>query len=251
MESTDLKAEKITPADLYTVIKTGWTVFRASPLPSVAYASIAGLIGLILLYAIGNLGISPMSLPFAGGFMLIAPAMLGGFFQVAQNVRASKKVEVSTPFKAFFKTPLQTWMVAIFCAFMFLIWITDAGVLYSFIVSGTDLHYKLPWIIQVNESIGRFWFWGMVMGAALAFIIFCVSAFSVPLLFEGRGSIVEAVHASVRAVFSNFLTTMMWAMILSLFVFISIILLPLILLILPTMSYASFALYRIVFPQVK
>ncbi|MEW8509182.1 MAG: DUF2189 domain-containing protein [Candidatus Thiodiazotropha sp.] len=224
-------------------------MFRAAPLPSVAYASVAALIGLVLLYAIGELGVSPMSLPFAGGFMLIAPAMLGGFFQLASNIQTQKPVTVALPFVAFLRTPLQTWMVALFCAFIFLIWITDAGVLYSFIVGGTHLPYELPWFLQVDESITRFWFWGVVMGSVLAFIIFCISAFSVPLLFDGRGGLVQAVHASVRAVFSNFLTTMVWALLLSCTILIAIVLLPLLLLVLPVMAYASFALYRLVFPQ--
>ncbi|MCU7942730.1 MAG: DUF2189 domain-containing protein [Candidatus Thiodiazotropha sp. (ex Cardiolucina cf. quadrata)] len=249
MNNTGLDPAKVTPSDLTAAIKSGWGIFRAAPLPSAAYASIAALIGLLLLYAVGELGISPMSLPFAGGFMLIAPAMLGGFFQLASRIQAHQEVSLATPFTAFLHTPLQTWMVALFCAFIFLIWITDAGVLYSFIVGGTDLPYQLPWFLQVDESITSFWFWGALMGSVLAFIIFCISAFSVPLLFEGRGGLVQAVHASVRAVFRNFVTTMLWAVLLSLSILISIMLLPLLLLVLPVMAYASFALYRLVFPQ--
>ncbi|MES9946266.1 MAG: DUF2189 domain-containing protein [Candidatus Thiodiazotropha sp.] len=248
MDNTELQPAKIAISDLFAAITTGWGIFRASPLPSAAYASVAALIGLLLLYAVGELGISPMSLPFAGGFMLIAPAMLGGFFQLAQNVMAREAVTMTTPFIAFFHTPLQTWMIAIFCAFIFLIWITDAGILYSFIVGGTHHPYELPWFLKADKDITSFWVWGALMGSVLAFIIFCVSAFAVPLLFEARGSMVQAVHASVRAVFRNFLTSMLWAAILSISILIAIMLLPLLLLVLPVMAYASFALYRIVFP---
>ncbi|MEW8028706.1 MAG: DUF2189 domain-containing protein [Candidatus Thiodiazotropha sp.] len=219
------------------------------PLPSAAYASIAALIGLVLLYAVGELGISPMSLPFAGGFMLVAPAMLTGFFQLASNVLSDKETAFSTPFAAFLHTPPQTWMVALFCAFIFLIWITDAGVLYSFIIGGEHIPYEFPWFLKADKDITSFWFWGALMGAVLAFIIFCVSAFSVPLLFEGRSSLVQAVHASVRAVFKNFVSTMSWALILSLSIVMAILLLPLLLLVLPVLAYASFALYQTVFPQ--
>ncbi|PVV15843.1 MAG: hypothetical protein B6D72_00530 [gamma proteobacterium symbiont of Ctena orbiculata] len=249
LDQTGLRPANVALSDLSLVIREGWRLFRAAPLPSLAYASVAALIGLVLLYAVGRLGVSPMSLPFAGGFMLVAPAMLGGFFRLAQCLETNQDVTMATPFAAFLRTPLQTWMVSLFCAFIFLIWITDAGVLYSFIIGGTDLPYELPWLIRVNESIAGFWFWGALMGSVLAFIIFTISAFSVPLLFEGRGGLVQVVHASVRAVFANFVVTMLWALILSLSILVAIMLLPLLLVVLPVMAYASFALYRIVFPS--
>ncbi|MCU7846244.1 MAG: DUF2189 domain-containing protein [Candidatus Thiodiazotropha sp. (ex Monitilora ramsayi)] len=251
MNDPGLLPAKLKPSDLSAAIKTGWAIYSKVPVPSTAYASVATLIGLILLYMVGELGFSPMSIPFAGGFMLVAPAMLTGFFQLAFNVTQEQKVGVSTPFAAFLRTPLQTWLVALFCAFMFLIWITDAGVLYSFIIGGGHLPYELPWLLKANENIASFWMWGALMGAVLAFIIFCVSAFSVPILFENRGNMVQAVHASVRAVFKNFFTTMLWAGLLSFTIIIAILLLPLLLLVLPVMAYASFALYRTAFPTAK
>ena len=230
-------------------LASGWDLFKLTPVPSIAYALVATLIGFTLLFSVGRLGVSPMSLPFAGGFMLVAPAMLSGFFQLAVLARSGKKTLLSAPFTAFFRTSLQLWMLSLFCAFMFLIWITDAGVLYSFLIGATDLHYELPWLIRANREIGGFWFWGAVMGSVLAFIIFCVSAFSVPLLFEGRGTLVSAVHASVRAVFNNFFICMCWALFLSFSILLAILLLPALPVVLPVMAYASFTLYRAVFPH--
>ncbi|MCU7876075.1 MAG: DUF2189 domain-containing protein [Candidatus Thiodiazotropha sp. (ex Lucinoma borealis)] len=251
MNNTRLHPAKIELSDLSAAIESGWDIFRLIPLPSIIYASVAAMIGFILLFSIGALGFSPMSLPFAGGFMLIAPAMLTGFFQLAESALTDTRPTVSTPFVAFVRTPLQTWMIAIFCAFMFLIWITDAGVLYSFIIGGAHLPYELPWILKADEKIASFWFWGALMGSILAFIIFCVSAFSVPILFEGRGNLVQAVHASVRAVFKNLFTAILWGLILSLSILMAILFLPLLLVVLPVMAYASFALYRTVYPHIQ
>jgi hypothetical protein len=49
----------------------------------------------------------------------------------------------------------------------------------------------------------RFHLWTSLMGAVLASIVFCITAFAVPLLFDGRASLVQAVTASVRAVFAS------------------------------------------------
>jgi len=87
-----------------------------------------------------------------------------------------------------------------------------------------------------------------VSGAVVAFLLFAVSAFAVPLLCERRASLVEAVVKSVRIVFGNFFTTMVWAVLLSVTVIASILMLPLLLLTLPWLAYASRALYRSALP---
>jgi len=87
-----------------------------------------------------------------------------------------------------------------------------------------------------------------VSGAIVAFLLFTVSAFSVPLLCERRAGLVEAVVGSVKVVFGNFLVAMIWAVLLSTTIIASILFLPLLLLTLPWLAYASRALYRAALP---
>jgi uncharacterized membrane protein len=86
------------------------------------------------------------------------------------------------------------------------------------------------------------------MGTALAFAIYTISAFSVPLLFDGRATLIGAVSASVRAVFDNLRVSLPWAAILASAVMASILVLPLFIIVMPWLAYASFRLYREVFP---
>lgn len=86
------------------------------------------------------------------------------------------------------------------------------------------------------------------MGAALALIIFAISAFSVPLLYYRRAELVQAIVLSVRVVFGNFVPCIAWAFILSGAIISSILLLPLFLLAFPVLAYASHALYHETFP---
>ena len=218
------------------------------PIISMMYTVPFVVIGLVLLGAIGQLRMSPMALPFAGGFMLIGPILLTGFFQLAAIKAEDRKPRVKDAYIAFAHAPVGLWLLAGLCAFLFLIWITDAGILYSFMIGGEHLPYELPWLISLQQHIVAFVFWGSLMGSAIAYIIFAVSAFSVPLLYEGRASMVQAVHASVRAVLGNFLTGIVWGLILSGVTLLSILLLPLLMIVFPVLAYASFALYQRVFP---
>ena len=77
---------------------------------------------------------------------------------------------------------------------------------------------------------------------------FAASAFSIPLIYDGRATLVSGVVASVRAVFGRFGVMMCWAFLLAAVIMGSIMALPLLLVSLPVMAYASRELYYRVFP---
>jgi uncharacterized membrane protein len=103
-------------------------------------------------------------------------------------------------------------------------------------------------LVPATPGVMSFLFWGAVSGFAIALLLFCISAFSVPLLCERRVGLVNAVVASVRVVFGNFPLAMLWAALLSALIIGSILLLPLLPLTLPWLAHASRALYRQTFP---
>jgi len=243
-----LQPQRFGAADIRAALKAGWHTFGAVPGPSVAFGALFALIGLVLLWTVGELGLSPMALPFAGGFMLVGPALLTGFFRLADLHAAGRAPRFGDALAAFARAPAGLWVVALLCAFLFLIWITDAAVLYAFTVGGQHLPYELPWLLRWQREVVAFELWAALLGAALAFMILAVSAFSVPLLHDRRAALAPAVGASVRAVFRNLPSSIGWAVLLTGAIVLSILGLPLLVVTLPVLAYASRALYRTVFP---
>lgn len=235
---------RLSLADIGRAIRNGRALRRALPGVSLAYAAVFTLFGLVLLIAIAAFGLSPMALPFAGGFMLIGPVLLTGYFEIARLQEQGVSPSLGDAFAAFRRAPTALWMLAVVCAFLFLIWITDAGILYSFTMGGIPVSYDIAWL----RELVAFELWGSLMGSVLAYMIFAVSAFSVPLLYEDRCGLVKAVNTSVRTVLGNFLVCLCWGLVLGTVIMASILLLPLLLVTLPVMSYASFFLYRSTFP---
>ena len=246
--STLPRPRTLSRRDISAALATGWRSFRAMPGPSVAFAALFALIGLALLGVAGLLGMSPMALPLAGGFMLVGPALLSGFFRLAVIHADGGRPRLRDGFAALAGAPPGVWLVALLCAFLFLIWITDAAVLYAMMIGAEDLPYDLAWLGRWPHHVLMFELWGALMGSVLAFIILAVSAFSVPLLHERRAGLVAAVHASVRAVFGNLVVCVAWGVLLAAATLLSILLLPLLTVVLPVLAYASFALYRRAFP---
>lgn len=235
-------------SDIHFAIGSGLALTHMLPGVSVKYAAVFAIIGMILLTSIGALGLSPMVLPFAGGFMLVGPILLTGYFALAQRHEKGERPELGDAFRTFLNAPAALWMLAVLCAFLFLIWITDAAVLYSFTIGGADLGYDLSWLPQHTEDLISFEFWGSLMGSIIAYMIFTVSAFSVPLIHDRRAGLVQAISASVRAVLGNFLVCLVWGILLGTIVILSVLVMPMLLFTLPVMSYASYALYRRAFP---
>jgi uncharacterized membrane protein len=229
-------------------LERGTRAFGAALGVSVAYAGLFVFVGTLALAGVAWIGLTPFMLPLAGGFMLLGPALLAGFFSVGDVLAAGGRPRLSDVARGFARAPAALWAIAALCMLLFMVWITDAGILYGFMVGEmpgplAGLFGGVP-----AAKLLAFEFYGALLGSALAFALYAVSAFSVPLVYDRRAGLVQAVSASVRAVFSNPVTASVWGLLLAGVTLTSILLLPLLLLTLPVLAYASRALYQEFFP---
>lgn len=238
---------QISLADIRRAVAEGISLFRACPRLSVSYAAIFTMVGLGFFSLLELLRWAPLSASLAGGFMLVGPATLSGFFAMIDVHRAGRPPTFSDIVKSFAVLPRGAWAIAFVCTLLFAIWITDAGTLYTFIVSETQAGFGA--MLPPRADVTRFLAYSSLMGAVLALIIFAVSAFSIPLIRDGRADMVSGVVASVRAILVNFPVMMAWALLLSATIIASMLVLPLLLVTLPVMAFASHSLYLCVYPR--
>lgn len=236
-------------SDIAAALSQGQLMTRQTRTASTLYAFVFTLIGATILGGLLLQGFTPFIIAAAGAFMLVGPITLAGFFGIARDAEKGVRTGFSSIIRGFTEASSSVWIIAMVCALLFMIFVTDAAILYSYMVGRTPIwlsdfvRFDTP-----HPGITRFLIWGMVSGLGIAFMLFCVSVFSVPLLCERRTTLVGAVAASVRAVFTSFLPTLAWAALLATLVMGSILLLPLLPLTLPWLAHASRALYRRVFP---
>jgi uncharacterized membrane protein len=235
---------KIVPLSLSSLrqaLADGWHLANATRGVSIAYAAIFTLAGLVIVGILLAFGLTPFVVAAAGAFMLVGPSILAGFFGIARSHEAGERPGFSSVIAGFSAADPAVWVLALVCALLFMIFVTDAAILYSYMVGVTPVW--LTDLVPATASVMKFLTWGAVSGSVVAFLLYCVSAFSVPLLCERRAGLVDAVTASVRIVFGNFLPAMLWAALISALIIGSILLLPLLPLTLPWLAYASRALY--------
>jgi uncharacterized membrane protein len=237
---------RLTLDSLPNALHRGWQMFLQTRPVSVSYAMIFALIGLVILVGIERASYAPLIFPLAGGFLLIGPILLSGYFALAERVERGEDCRFADVFRGFSRVSRDMLGLAFACTLLFMIWVTDTATLYGFIVGRTPA--PLLTLFSPAENVISFLLWSSLLGAVLALIIFAISAFSVPLLYYRRARLVGAIYLSVTAVLANPLPCLLWAVILSATIIVSILILPLFLVTFPVLTFAGHALYRELFP---
>lgn len=241
-----MQTQSLTLDNLFDALAEGWRVANGTRGTSIAYTAIFVAGGVLIIGSLLARGWTPFVIAAAGAFMLVGPAILAGYFGIAAAFDGARSVGVADIARGFSGASRAIWALALVCGLLFMIFVTDAAILYAYMIG--DAPVWLSQLIPAADGVSRFVLWSSVSGGIVAFLLFAVSAFSVPLLCERRAGLVEAVVGSVKSVFGNFFVTMVWGLLLSTTIMASILLLPLLLLTLPWLAYASRALYRHVFP---
>jgi uncharacterized membrane protein len=241
-----MKLQPFSVATVRAALHEGWQLAKATRRISVAYALIFTIGGALILGGLLASGLTPFIIAAAGAFMLLGPVFLAGFYGIAAAHEAGLPADMAALLGGFRQAAPALWVLALVCALLFMIFITDAAILYSYMIGGAPV-----WLGELPANplgVGRFLLWGGVSGLFIAFLLFAVSAFAVPLLCERRAGLVGAIVTSVRLVFANFAPAMLWALLFSATIIASCLLLPLLPLTLPWLAFAGRALYRRALP---
>lgn len=227
-------------------LREGWSLFGRMRSSAIAYAMFFTLIGVVILSILLLTGFAPFILAMMGAFMLVGPAILAGFFGLAAVNEKGTMPVIGDAMRGFSRASPGIWIISVVSVLLFLIFVTDAAILYSYMVGAKS--FGMEDFTSPSSGVRRFLLWASVSGLVVAFLIYCVAAFSIPLLSERRASLVTAVATSVKLVFGNFIPAMAWGIVLSALIMGSILLLPLLPVVLPWMAFSSWALYRKVLP---
>lgn len=239
------RPRSVSVACLVPALAAGWRMFLACRGPAMAFAGLFALGGVGLAWGLQWVGLAPLVLPVAGGFLLVGPALLAGFLGLAAARRAGRAPSLGDLARGMAGAPRGAWVLALFCVFLFLIWMTDAATLYSFMIGRRVA--GLAAIFPVGAEGWRFHLGAALMGGVLALIVFVATVHGVPLQLARRATLAGAVTVSVHACLRNPLTHALWGAILALGVGVGFLLPPLLVVILPVLAFSGEAFHRAVF----
>jgi uncharacterized membrane protein len=145
--------------------------------------------------------------------MLIGPAAAIGLYETSRLLENDRQVTLGAVVRAGLRTPGPLGFFGAILAFAFFVWLQLAFLLLMLFLGGSPVPPAsefVPTLLFTPRGLGLL-VTGTVVGAIIAFIVFAISAISVPLLMTRRIDAVTAMAASVASVRLNPKAMMLWA----------------------------------------
>lgn len=179
----------------------GWKDFKAAPRVSLMYGSILMAVSYGLAILSWNLGGAVLLLSLLSGLVFLAPILALGLYSVSCQIESGYKPRLAFCIREGKRHLGNELVFSVVMLIVFLVWVR----------AGSAIHIFFP--MESNPEISEyiiFYSVGTVVGAVFASIVFCASAFSLPMMMDRKADAITAVLTSVNAVMSNKLPMMVW-----------------------------------------
>lgn len=190
----------------------GWDDLRQAYETSVAYGAVLVVLSYVLTIALFVSDLIYLILPITGGFMMVAPLLAVGLYDISRRLAAGEPVRLSGVLVAWRRNALPIGAMGAVLLILHLFWIRLAMLLYAlfFTNSSPDLPSFLENMLFSPQSL-PFLILGTALGGVLALIVFAISAISIPMMLDRDVGLFVALATSVAVVKANYRPMALWA----------------------------------------
>lgn len=234
-------------------LAAGWRDFLRTPRVSLTYGGAFVVVSFLLTIGLISAGLGSLVLPLAGGFVLLAPILVAGLYDVSRRLEQGAPVSLSHVFSAFSDNLGQLSAMGVVLLILWFVWVEVAIVLFAifFNQAPPPLHTFLEEVVFSLEA-APFLLIGSAFGAVIAAVIFAITAVSIPMMFDRQVDVVTAIGASLLVVRANWQVMFGWAAMIAVITVVGVLSFFLGLAVaLPVLAYATWHAYRdlVVAPQ--
>jgi uncharacterized membrane protein len=235
----------ITTADVYAALADGWADFRADPRFGLFFGGVYTLVGIAILLTLWAFDQTLWIFVFGLAFPLVGSFVAVGLYEVSRRREAGEPLDWAEILAVVWgKRDSQVPSIAFVVVAGFLIWIWAASMLVILFLGRGGGYSDLDAILGSSGGIALVVV-GTLVGGAIAFLLFALTAVSLPMLLDRDVDYVTAMVTSFRAVTSNLPAMLHWAWIVAGSLFVAM--LPMFLglvVVLPVLGHATWHLYR-------
>lgn len=239
----------LTLSDLTVALRAGMADFLAAPRFGLFFAAVYVLSGLALLHL--GAGLFTWTLTLTLGFPLVAPFLAVGLYEVSRRISAGEPLTFRAILGVVWqeRTRQIPWAGAVMLIY-FLFWSFLAHMLFALFMGPQALLGPPDDIASYLTGAGLAMILAEgVIGGACAFLLFSLTAISLPLMLEREVDFVTAMRTSLGVVRANFVVMAVWAALIAVLTLAAMV--PWFLglfVVLPVLGHASWHLYRCVLP---
>jgi uncharacterized membrane protein len=199
-------------------LTSGWQDMRAAAHVSITYGLVFVIVGFLLAALLYALDLFYFVLPLAAGFMLVAPILAVGLYEVSRRLAEGKTVTMATPLEAWQRNMNQIALMGLVLMLFLLAWIRLATLIFALFFAKTPPHIgEFIETVFFSWTSAPFLVVGVGIGAVLAALVFAISAISVPMLLDRDTNIFSAIGTSVQVVLKNPGPMLVWAVLIVVF----------------------------------
>jgi uncharacterized membrane protein len=192
-------------------LAAGWGDLVAGWRVSLVYGFLLFLISVALTLGLAVLGWWYLVLPLAAGFMLVAPILAVGLYEVSRSRAAGSIPSLGQALKAARRNGMQLALMGLALMLLNLAWVRLATLLFALFFPEATVGPGQLVDLMLSASSLPFLTVGTVIGAALAVVAFAISALSIPMLLDRPVAAPIAIATSVVAVRRNWPAMLLWA----------------------------------------
>ncbi|HTH15463.1 MAG TPA: DUF2189 domain-containing protein [Magnetospirillum sp.] len=194
-----------------TWLGRGFADFAAHPGIGLAYGAVFALFGWLLTFGLGEIGMGSLILPLAAGFMLVAPFLAVGLYEVSRRCEAGQDVTLAQAIRAIGRNH-QMADRGLVLLLAFFVWFQLAMVIFALYFGGhppaLDSFYGQVVLAPQGPA---FLLTGTVVGGGVAALVFAISVVSMPMLLDRDVSALTAMRTSLKAFWLNRMNMIGWA----------------------------------------
>lgn len=235
---------QITVPHIWTCLKAGVHDFVRAPAYGVFFAAFYAILGNVLIVV--GAGTFLWTLALALGFPLVAPFAAVGFYEVSRRLELGLPLDRSAILGVVWsERRRQLPWIGVVLALIFLFWSFFAHMLVALFLGVSSVGNTSLDTFMATQDGQMLLAVQFVVGAAVAFLTYGLTAVSLPLLVDKEIDFVSAMILSLKTVHANKATMGLWAVLIAAALFLAM--LPAFLglfIVLPVLGHATWHIYR-------
>ena len=232
-------------ADLGAALAAGWRDFCRAPQFGLFFSAVYVLGGFLMVWL--GAGQVTWTLAASLGFPLAAPFAAVGLYEVSRRLERGQPLIWREVLGVVWteRTRQIPWMGAII-VFYFLFWTFLAHMIFAlFMGPRAMVNISTSWEAFLTQAGLAMIAVEIVVGAALAFLLFAMTVVSLPLLLDKEVDFVSAMLLSIRTVGENPVVMSVWALLIAVLTLAALVPWFLgLMVVLPLLGHATWHLYR-------